>query len=352
MGKHKKDRSDRSADRHSSRRDLLKRLEYLENKFNMANSRVASTVHRLRSRSRSPSRSRSRSRSVRSSSPRRSRRSADRSFQKRRSDRSSSIASRVSIVCSGGRDLRGASPYFSSTGGRNLSGASPDKSSEGYSPREIDYEDNYEPSTAHGSRNLRGALPNSVTSNDLLETADETERLNNAMSLTEKLVSNDTDDVLEINNDVDLSEDTLMILGTDPSKNKLPDFKFHDSLSSIWSHYMTNGVSKAELESLWNTHAVFPQNCNFEPPKMNPEIKVHMSVPHCTRDNAHLNFQIELGKGLNALGKALNALLKEDHNLPKKVKDEILPNLADSGKILTNLFAIFLKTEDVLSCPA
>lgn len=48
--------------------------------------------------------------------------------------------------------------------------------------------------------------------------------------------------------------------------------------------------------------------------------------------------QNRLGKGLSALGQGLNSILNNVNKIPEDIRDDILKNLGDSGRILANLF--------------
>ncbi|KAJ8909370.1 hypothetical protein NQ315_008936 [Exocentrus adspersus] len=209
----------------------------------------------------------------------------------------------------GGRSLRNLSPGSSDRDGRSPRGASSARTPEGYAPSEVDFGERSEGNgVGRGSRNPRGTLP-LIVSSELLDTAADVKH-------------SKSEDVFIIDNDIDLSEETLKVLGKDPNKTPVPQFTYHETIVT------------------------------WIPPKINPEVRVHMSTQHISRDNTHLQYQTELGQGLNALGKALNVLLEEDRNLPQSLKDKLLPNMVESGKILTHLFNNISQTRRRLILPS
>ncbi|VEN50064.1 unnamed protein product [Callosobruchus maculatus] len=154
------------------------------------------------------------------------------------------------------------------------------------------------------------------------------------------LATNNLDDVLVLDegDSMQLSEDTLHILGADPGKVSSSGFKLHNALASRWSHILTNGTPGEESSNLREKHAV-PSNCGLlVPPKINPEVKAILSTTHLTRDSTHSGYQLHIGNGLTAMGKALNVILEEENNLPKDIRANILTNLTDSARIFATLF--------------
>ncbi|KAJ8909546.1 hypothetical protein NQ315_012740, partial [Exocentrus adspersus] len=338
MGKHKRNRS---SERRSSRGAMLKRLEAIEKQLSEQNKgRTSLGRHSSRSRSRS----RSAARSARGESSRRNERERQQSnveFMERQwgGHCPSDVSPARNGTQPGGRSLRNLSPGSSDRDGRSPRGASSARTPEGYAPSEVDFGERSEGNgVGRGSRNPRGTLP-LIVSSELLDTAADVKH-------------SKSEDVLIIDNDIDLSEETLKVLGKDPNKTPVPQFTYHETLGSIWSHNIVQGVPKTEMESTWKNHMIFPKNCNLDPPKINPEVRVHMSTQHISRDNTHLQYQTELGQGLNALGKALNVLLEEDRNLPQSLKDKLLPNMVESGKILTHLFNNISQTRRRLILPS
>lgn len=144
------------------------------------------------------------------------------------------------------------------------------------------------------------------------------------------------DDCLTLYNDEELPDDVLQILGSNPSSTK-DTHKIHESLATRWSHIMLHGLDDSEWEKI-KTNTVFPSNICFTPPLVNPEIIPILSKQHITRDNSHLDYQSQIGMALNSLGKGLQPLLTDSDGMPTDSKRNLLMNVSEAGRILTNCF--------------
>lgn len=291
MGKSKRKHS--PSPPHISRRDLWKRLEILENE--LKNSKRA----RQSSRSKSPHHDRSRSRR------RTHRRETFPPRERRTPSGTGSQGSYDSNKCEReGRSLRGTiSPQ--STGRASNGTADAVFINDGHYPSGVESKIYNNPGAALG----------------------EAQNNNN----------NDSSPELNMFNDIELSEDTLQILGEDPGKGKLPIFTLHKAVEARWAHLVVHGLPKEEYNNISQRHET-PSNGKFlTPPIVNPEVKAIMSGPNMTRDASHSNYQRQLGIGITALGKALNNVLEEEENIPRVLKDKILSNMVDSGRILCSL---------------
>ncbi|CAH1992542.1 unnamed protein product [Acanthoscelides obtectus] len=164
---------------------------------------------------------------------------------------------------------------------------------------------------------------------------------------------NDMEDVLMLSEGecLPLSEDILNILGVDPKKANRSNFQLHGALASRWSHILANGLSTEDTTIIREKHIV-PSNCaSLHPPKINPEVKAILSSTHLTRDATHSGYQLNIGTGLTAMGKAFNVILEEETQIPKDIKEKILSNLTDSARILAALFHDISKTRKYLISP-
>lgn len=147
----------------------------------------------------------------------------------------------------------------------------------------------------------------------------------------------DTDELI-IHNDVDLSEDVLNILGTDPSPKNTEVFQLHTALSARWSHIITKGLPENEYNNIIQKYGI-PLNCPLlSAPTNNPEAKAIIPPNIQKKDEAYVQFQSKLGHALAALGKGIDSILKETENMPVSYKDKLLPYLSDSGRLLSSLF--------------
>lgn len=145
-----------------------------------------------------------------------------------------------------------------------------------------------------------------------------------------------SDDVLDVRTQ-SLSEDFTEILGSNPEKNLENDFLLHEELAPRWRHIIIEGLPKVEITDLLNKFS-FPGNLsNLSPPKLNPEFISVLDGRSLARDGSYLELQNHLGKGLCALGKALNVLLSSSQENILDSRKDIISSLSDTGKILSNL---------------
>ena len=141
-----------------------------------------------------------------------------------------------------------------------------------------------------------------------------------------------TEDILVINNEVELDEATLEILGDDPENKKGQTIELHTALVSRWKYILTKGLSKESRSEISNRYP-FPSNCiHLNAPKLNPEVQQMLLPLSLKRDRYQMLSQQQLGAGITALGTVINTVLKES-NLYKP----LLPGLTDAGKLLTDL---------------
>ncbi|KAJ8966439.1 hypothetical protein NQ314_003521, partial [Rhamnusium bicolor] len=74
------------------------------------------------------------------------------------------------------------------------------------------------------------------------------------------------------------------------------------------------------------------------PPKLNPEISAALLKQNLTTESSQCEVQNQLGKGICALGKGITNILNNIDKIPDDLKNDLLTNLLDSGRMLTNLF--------------
>ncbi|VEN59032.1 unnamed protein product [Callosobruchus maculatus] len=145
---------------------------------------------------------------------------------------------------------------------------------------------------------------------------------------------------LVIHNDIELPEEVLDILGSNPEKPKDSGFELHSELLPRWRNTLIKGMSKDETKALLDKHEVPSNLSELNPPKLNPEIGpiLKKSPIAKARDASQFEVQNQLGRGISALGKAITSLLPIMDFPEENLKNDLLKNLCEAGKIFTNLF--------------
>ncbi|XP_050298557.1 uncharacterized protein LOC126737620 [Anthonomus grandis grandis] len=138
-------------------------------------------------------------------------------------------------------------------------------------------------------------------------------------------------------NGASVSDETQDILGHNPEKDKKPQFILHKAVEPVWTNILTSGLPKEDLDKIYSKYDL-PQNGLFSPPKINPELQPSMNNLYMMRDQTHTNYQLGLSRVLSALGGSINSLLEGSSDIPKPVRDKILTCVADSGRMVCNIF--------------
>ena len=137
--------------------------------------------------------------------------------------------------------------------------------------------------------------------------------------------------------DSGLSQEIRDILGPDPNKPTKSDFNLHSALEPIWSHILVFGLLKEESDKLFSKYDL-PGNCKLlNPPKINAEVEASMNAFHKLRDDTHYQYQAQLGKAISALGSAMNTLLEVEDTFTKSVREKLLSNVSDTGRMLCKI---------------
>lgn len=318
MKKHRKRSRSSSSDGELSKKELLKRISKLERSLKRRRSR--SREYRKRQR-RSESITRSRSRRGKSGDRRKLSRSPTHA---REPDPSPSLQRSVSVM----------------TGPRGRASCSRERSDESTGTH-----------SGHWRRSYSAERYSYVSTN---ADAHNNEGFNLHVENLER--PNSPDNIIEerhtppliINNDVELGDDFLKILGSDPKECGKSTFQLHKAISSRWDHILCNGLMEEDKKVLNDRHKI-PLNLPLlVPPEVNAEILAVMSALHKKRDSGYSAIQNQISQGLSALGQGLNIFLEEGDNFPKELKEKLMTPLWDSGKILTNLFFSLSQTRRTL----
>ncbi|XP_050296319.1 uncharacterized protein LOC126736134 [Anthonomus grandis grandis] len=150
----------------------------------------------------------------------------------------------------------------------------------------------------------------------------------------------DLEDSLSIHNEIEIPEEFIDILGTNPDKPTNVGFKLYGELIPRWRNILQNGIPKDESVALLQKYEIPLNLQDLLPPKLNPEIIAIIRKNNLvkTRDFSQSEVQNQLGKGISVLGKALTTLLNDSEHDLKNLKKDLFKDLCDAGKIFTNLF--------------
>lgn len=330
MGKSKKRARSRSSDRNKYAKRLEIRVSDLERQLEREKRRRSVHHSHTRSRSRSVSVT-ARRRRERDSHPRDEH--ADRHDSPRRSR--SPLRLRPSR-CPRMKSVVSTLPNTSSMGHTNSRG----------SDRDSD------------TRSVSRSRSSSVLSTAVSQTGFSTGRASNDTADAKKsggrcpsAASPANRDILDINPDVELSDDDLTLLGEDPLKTNSNQIRFHKEVASRWTHILSKGIPEENSQEIMGKYKI-PDNCKLlTPPTVNPELKFVMPTAYVTRDTDHSNYQLQLAKGISAVGSAINVILNNKESIQKEVETQLLGNLSDSGRILSNLHYKISKVRQYLLMP-
>lgn len=131
-----------------------------------------------------------------------------------------------------------------------------------------------------------------------------------------------------------IDENTLQILGVDPSVVESREVKFHSNPESRWKSWITTGLKKEERNSLLDK---YPRTgtCPIEAPALNPELQAPLNDTSIKRDKHFIDSQKIVGSAMSALGSAITLVLNEKEEMIDKMK--LLELMCDAGKLLSDL---------------
>lgn len=133
-----------------------------------------------------------------------------------------------------------------------------------------------------------------------------------------------------------LDPDILSALGAQPEDELEYGPKIHDNLSKLWLPLLKKGMPKEEKDKIMKSYLV-PENCKLlQSPKLNLEIAAAITESARGRDKKLASAQQQLGIGISAVNRALDALItKEDNCAVKAIK-----HLSDACRVLCDLHYI------------
>lgn len=139
-----------------------------------------------------------------------------------------------------------------------------------------------------------------------------------------------------LNNNIDtevqpLDAATLQLLGV-PIDQSSSGENLHQDLEKVWSSILSGGLLpdvRAELLGKYPT----PDNCRvLGAPKLNEEVQAIVEMNTKNRDDRLALWQLQIGTGLAAIGKAINILLPME---PRQ--EQLIELLSDAGRLFADV---------------
>lgn len=96
----------------------------------------------------------------------------------------------------------------------------------------------------------------------------------------------------------------------------------HEALVPRWRHSLLKGLQKEEAIGILNKYEIILNHLvNLEPPKLNPEIPPILDKHSIVRGAYYVEVQNQLRRGISALGKGLNTILKNLEKVPLNIQN-------------------------------
>lgn len=130
--------------------------------------------------------------------------------------------------------------------------------------------------------------------------------------------------------DADLDQDTMIILGEDPSTSVKYGPDLHKEVTKRFLHIATEGLDKDCRKTLVAKYLV-PSNCRYiAAPALNAELKAAIPEAASKRDKAIVVKQDQMASAISCLGQVITTQLISKNN-------ELLPQLMDATRILCDI---------------
>ncbi|KAJ8718873.1 hypothetical protein PYW07_016429 [Mythimna separata] len=130
--------------------------------------------------------------------------------------------------------------------------------------------------------------------------------------------------------DADLDQDTMVILGEDPSSSVKYGPDLHKELSKRLQYIATEGLDKDCRKTAVDKYLV-PANCHYiAAPLLNAELKAAIPEVAAKRDKAIVVKQNQMASVISCLGQVITSQLVSKNN-------ELLPKLMDAARILCDI---------------
>ncbi|XP_061725404.1 uncharacterized protein LOC133531288 [Cydia pomonella] len=126
--------------------------------------------------------------------------------------------------------------------------------------------------------------------------------------------------------------DPTLLAALGESTSDTPEYgtSVHDSLANLWLPILKKGLAKENKETLLKEYLI-PNNCKLlQAPKLNAEISAAVTEVVRGRDKKYVAVQQQLGRGIAAVSRAMDVLLKSEN------KVEALKYLSDGCRILSD----------------
>ncbi|XP_011302155.1 uncharacterized protein [Fopius arisanus] len=154
--------------------------------------------------------------------------------------------------------------------------------------------------------------------------------------------------VVDLEDASSLDPDLLEVLGADPSKPQELEISLQGELATRWAVWLTKPLEKEALDKLTERYPRTSSKCQFEAPKLNPEILAISTDALIQRDKKFCASQNLAGSALVALGAAVSNLLEHD----EIDKLDLLQKLCDAGKLMTQVHRGYSSTRRAFISPS
>lgn len=155
------------------------------------------------------------------------------------------------------------------------------------------------------------------------------------------------DDILELEADNDLDEESLAILGKVPNSEQKFGPPIHKDLAARWEPYAGKGVENKEINALLEQYLLPENSFKIASPVLNPGIKLASPPFAVERDQQFSDMQKQLATGITALGHGITCMMKN-----QKTEDsfkQMFTDFSNSGKLLLDLqYKLSLRRKQLL----
>ncbi|KAL0832188.1 hypothetical protein ABMA28_001643 [Loxostege sticticalis] len=154
-------------------------------------------------------------------------------------------------------------------------------------------------------------------------------RAASAAAETENQLNSDAQNAVSPEMPLPLDDETLAILGDDPSAQKSYGEDIHKDLAVRLEHIATTGLTKEIRKELQNKYLPPANSTLVDAPALNPEIKAAVSDAVAKRDKGIEIKQKQVANAISCIGQATTHLLSQDGKNPT-----LLKLLMDANRIL------------------
>lgn len=131
----------------------------------------------------------------------------------------------------------------------------------------------------------------------------------------------------------DSTEEIMNLFGVDPLNNTKQGVALLGGIASRWDHNIKNGLGNEEIQILVDKYPPPNNCCALVPPLLNEEIAGSLKENKIREDKYLQKLQTQIAAGLMAIYDPIKTMVSENSDNTRS-----LENLADAGKIFTDIF--------------